>query len=954
MRRYRPLLVGRNAETEEVAEALRSTGASAYSLLVTGGAGAGKTAVVERARRVVVDEGVKVLRLGWEDAEGQAGTAVLADAVCGVLAKLNDVRIPARVAAVRRVQSRTSDGGGEVALLSALGEALADAAHYVPFALVLDDVQRLSAQTAAALGLLLRGFRPAGVPVVMAGRPTGPGHTGARLPAAADRVLELPPLPPADAGALIVQRLGGPAEPFLVTAVLRSLGPLAGNPAGVLSVLGSLEERGALLDIDGQVCLAEPEGRLRLTADAMELGIGRPDASLDTDAVVTAAAIARLVDAAELRLDDLHRLELPGGTPEAFGRTVDRLVRDGVLTVDREGRMAFAVPAFAAALRTLSPQGDVRSLHARVITTVTDRLGAAAAGASYPRLADHVAAAGSMVDDALTVPLLLAAAGSGRADPPRAVRGHLAVLRRLPRDDSRTPGLLRESADVSLRCADHTGVLALGEPLLACLERPRGEDREGLEWVTRAYALSALHEHRSLYAEDADPRYRKALERIPDAAELAALGGLYGIGLTTTTPSRRGSGSDRLPAAGRTSGSGPVPSPAEVRLLAAAAGSGAEFARARRSLPEDALGQAALDRVRTAAGYGDLAGAFEAVLGERYVAEGDSIAVRYRAMVRDYLAGNWDSALSGARRIEARGRIEGMTDTGQLARALAAEIHTSRGEAGRVRKWLDLIPDSVVHPLVARVRLSDRYWSWRTDEAFEAAWCDVRRARESGVLAGIEGVLQRILWFGVRENMPAVTRRALEELEALHEEVASPMTHEAVLLARCLVHRDTDSTLVVHRLVRQQGDLPLRITCCLYLAEISDDPQPWLAESTRILHSLGVGRSLGRLLSPAARERNGSMPRHRAARERLSEQDLRLIERVSAGSTNRQIAAGLAWSEKTVEQRLTQLFQRTGCRSRTELATAWLDGRLAELGLVPDTGADGGSGDAVALGPGRG
>jgi DNA-binding NarL/FixJ family response regulator len=176
---------------------------------------------------------------------------------------------------------------------------------------------------------------------------------------------------------------------------------------------------------------------------------------------------------------------------------------------------------------------------------------------------------------------------------------------------------------------------------------------------------------------------------------------------------------------------------------------------------------------------------------------------------------------------------------------------------------------------------------------------------------------------------------ALDELESLHEEMASPMTYEAVLLGRGLARRDPDSALAAYRLVGQRGDVFYRSHCCQYLAEVSDDPQPWLAEAARILRSLGVGRSVGILLRRAARRRNVSLPRHRTAPEGLREQDVRLIEMVSDASTNRQIAARLACSEKTVEQRLTRLFQRTGCRSRVELAAAWLDGSLVRLGLVP-------------------
>ncbi|MEU9898819.1 AAA family ATPase [Streptomyces phaeochromogenes] len=973
MQQHPSPLVGRHGEVEDVAEALRTTGdtggrtagAEARTLLVTGGAGTGKTAVVEQARQMVVQEGGRVLRFGWEPGEVPAGgTAALTDAVCGVLAKVHDGRLPARIAAVRRVQARAGGPGGEVALLSTLGEVLADAAREVPFALILDNTERMPARTASALGLLLRTFRPAGVPVVMAGRPMSPGHvTAAQLPAAADRVLELPPLSTAEVGELVVRRLGRSVEPDLVTAVLASLGPLAGSPAAVLSVLASLEERGGLLELDGQVCLTVPEGGLRLRADAAELGrLCWPDASPDAGTFAAAAVLAGLVERAEVRLEDLHRAQSPDGPLEAVGRTVDRLVADRVVTVGQDGRIAFAVPALAAALRTLPARAEIRSLHAAITRLVTDRLGATAAGTRRPRLAGHVAAAGAMLDDSLAVPLLLAAAGSSvRFNQAWAVRSYHSVLRHLPPHDPRTPGVLHESAGLSLGHSDHSGVLALAEPLLACLDVPHGGDRAereeredlgdrgdrgGLEWVTRACALSALHEHRSPYDDGADPRYRAALQRVPSAEVLAMLGGRYGIGPSTPTASRPGSGgqepgSGTGPGSGSNSGSGPVPSSAEVRLLAAAVGAGAEFERARQGMPEDALGEAALDRLRNAAAYGDLAGALEAVLGEqRYVAAGESTAVRYHSMVRDYLTGDWDSALSCARRIETRGRSGGEAGVGQPARALAAEIQLMRGELGRAREWLDLIPDSVCHPLVARARLGVRYWSGQADEAsadeaLEAARHDVRRARESGLLAGLDRVLLRMLSITVRGDSPEATRRTLEELEALYEETASPMTYEAVLVARGMVHGDADSALAAYRLVRRRVDLPLSVDCCQCLTEVGDDPRSWLDEAMRSGHVLGMGRPVRSLLGAAARRRNVSIPRRRAARAGLTDREVRLIGMVSDGSTNRQIAARLACSEKTVEQRLSRLFQRTGCRSRVELAAAWLDGSLARQGLVP-------------------
>ncbi|MFF1739119.1 hypothetical protein [Streptomyces mirabilis] len=74
----------------------------------------------------------------------------------------------------------------------------------------------------------------------------------------------------------------------------------------------------------------------------------------------------------------------------------------------------------------------------------------------------------------------------------------------------------------------------------------------------------------------------------------------------------------------------------------------------------------------------------------------------------------------------------------------------------------------------------------------------------------------------------------------------------------------------------------------------------------------------------------------------MSGEEVRLTAMVSDGATHRRIAARLAWSEKTVEQRLTQLFRHTGCRSRVEPAAAWPDGGLAGRDLVAD-GVPGGS-----------
>ena len=974
VRAWEPV-IGRDGELRDTTRALMSTGASAPTLLVLGGPGTGKTAVVEQARRAAAEEGANVLRLRCHDGASPPGAAALADGVHSVLAKFHDRRSPVRVGAVRRIRLQSTGQDGELALLSVLGEILTEAAAHLPFAVVVDDVDRMPPQTASALGLLLRVFRPVGVPMVMAGRPVRPSDDGASpLAAAADRLLELPPLRPADIEALVVRRLGRPVEPALVTAVSGALGPMAGIPEAVLSVLDAMAEHGDFLELDGHVCLTRPERALRLTTDVTELSrLCWPDAPPDSVGLDAAAAVARNLEHAEVRLDDLLRLK-PGGPRRAglVDRSLTPLVKDGTLTVDGDGRMAFAVPALAAALRALPTHHDVSSLHALITRSLTDRLGPETAGSCYPRLAEHVAAAGAELDDALAVDVLLAAARTdARSDWPRSVRAYASALRRLAPHDHRTPGVLRESAELCLRHADHAGALALGEPLLAHLSTsPAGPDRGCLDFVAEVWAMAALHEHR--FPDDiagVGSPARGVRDQVPAVAQFAELVGPFGLGATTSgpaigthrpttaghrtnsgpPPSQPTSATRRAPAqdlrtetepmpsaAGPRADAGPLPSPPELRLLTAATGSRADLAAALRALSPEASRALDLERLRTAAVHADLAGALDAVLGDRYTGAGNSTAAWYHAMVRDYLEGDWDQALVAARRIEARSRTHGTTaGAARSARALAAEILCTRGELGRSRIWLELVPESVPHPLVAWARLGLRYWSGQVEESLEGALRDVRRAHAAGLHSGTEKVLLRYVSLALVADLPQAMREGLAELEALHEVVGSATTGEAVLFGRGLVHRDAESALSALRSVRGRGDAYQRLLCCLSLMEIGDESEPWQAEASRIARSLGIGRATRTTLGHMTRRRTFGLPRTRPVKDTFDEEDVRLTTMVSNGATNRQIAARLAWSEKTVERRLTRLFQRTGCRSRVELAAAWLDGSLARRAGSP-------------------
>jgi DNA-binding CsgD family transcriptional regulator len=80
------------------------------------------------------------------------------------------------------------------------------------------------------------------------------------------------------------------------------------------------------------------------------------------------------------------------------------------------------------------------------------------------------------------------------------------------------------------------------------------------------------------------------------------------------------------------------------------------------------------------------------------------------------------------------------------------------------------------------------------------------------------------------------------------------------------------------------------------------------------------------------KRRGVSVPRAGDGRSSLSDTEMRIVEEIRRGRTNRQIGLALLLTEKTVEYYLSRLFVKTGCRSRVDLAAASVRGNLVALG----------------------
>ncbi|MCZ1007848.1 hypothetical protein O1L68_15065 [Streptomyces lydicus] len=296
-------------------------------------------------------------------------------------------------------------------------------------------------------------------------------------------------------------------------------------------MLAGIEQDGALLDWTA----GSPSANRRAACASAGTRRSWPPSggrtSPDAGRTKVAAALARLVATAELRLEDLHRMTTPGrgARPDAV-RAVDQLFTQGVLMADQEGRVGFAVPALAAALRKLPVTCDVPELHARIVRTALDRLGPVSAGTGHPRLAGHAIAVGPELDDGVAVPLLLAAAGRyARFSAPRAVAVYGAALDRM-RPGPEASGVLRQALELGLRNADYAGSLALAEPLTACLDAAPANAGADLDFSARAWSMAALHEHGPRHTEAAEDRRSAALRRIPAAAAWRRWAGGTGSG----------------------------------------------------------------------------------------------------------------------------------------------------------------------------------------------------------------------------------------------------------------------------------------------------------------------------------------------------------------------------------------------------------------------------------------
>jgi DNA-binding CsgD family transcriptional regulator len=905
-------VVGREQELDALRAFVTRSRGGAGALVLVGEAGIGKTTLWLAGVQAARAEGARVLLARPAAAERDLAYAGLGDLLEDVVGQV----LPALPAPRRRALEVAlllvdAEGGAPdprgvgVGALTAL-RALAESNRLL---LAVDDVQWLDASSSSALEFALRRLDEAPVSLLLARRP---GESGSRperaLPAERIETLELDPLSLGATHRLLRGRLG---RSFPRPTLVRVHELSGGNPFFAIELARALERAGA--NPGPGEPFPVPETLEALVHERLAALPERSRALLGAAAAVADPTLTLLASA----WPDAARLLKPA-------------LRKDVVRLEGE-RIRFAHPLLASVLYEQATAEERGRLHSRLARLVADPVEQARHLALASGGRDAVVA--RRLDDA-------AATARARGAPIAAANlGELAV-RSTPPDhpDDRRRRLL-QAARYHLAAGIPDRARTLGQQVLA--EAPAGRQRaEALFLLGKVESnherMIELHEH-ALAEATGTPELRAdihawlapyvrfsrglgaAQAHAQSALDLAErAGNAVGVARSLASLARL-----RFQA-----GEDDAETIAQRALeLARRSGDAAAIDEAISTSSSCSLWAGRLDEARQLLleGLGTSAGRDEALAADR---------LWFLSLV-ELRAGNWDLADNYAERCR---EIAVMLDESEymsfIPRSLLA-AHRGDKDAARAlaERGIRLATAAGVPFLAHSCRsVLGRLDLWAGDPASALAHLEpVHRDhnalgyREPGHAAAAPDLVEAFLELGRVEDAAAVlepweadavrlsrewavahaTRcrgllaaargevgeavHALEEAVERHERVGDPFGRARALLALGVTRRRARRKHAAREAVEAA------------------------AES---FETLGARRWAERARAELGRIGG------RTREEGLTQAEQRVAALVAEGRTNREVAAALFLSERTVESHLTRVYAKLGVRSRTQLARA--------------------------------
>ncbi len=878
-------------------------------LVVEGEAGAGKTTVWAEIVRRAQEDGFRVLSCRPAEIETKYALSALADLLEGVpddvLAVLPEVQRRALEVAVLRV---AAPGGAAQprTLATAVRSLLESLSSQGQLLVAVDDVQWLDPASAEVLAFALRRMATAACGWLFARRLGEPSRLVPQDLVASDSLLDVPigPLTVASLFHIVKDRLGE-ALPRPVLVRIHDIS--GGNPFYALEIAREFARSGATTGADMPV----PDSIRDLLA--RRLRRLPPEAR---EAVLVASALSEpttaLVDEEALRPAE----------------------EDDIVAVDERGLVVFRHPLYASAVYGSASRSRRREVHRRLAKLVTD----------VEERARHLAAAATVPDEE-TARALEEGAVVARS---RGAWGSAAEL--LERSAALTPADNADSAYSRSNAAAEHHIRAGDRPraravLEAVLAKP-------LTRGLRADALRLLGEV-SYNDENVQQSVRVLLEALEYADEPTTAIGIH-LGLAYSY-SQLWDFDAAYPQAcralERAEAAGGHPLIAEALAFRAIfdwnTGRGIPWDMVERALalertdsllpvawhPSTVAGLLHLYVGRHAEGRQRLRAVWAAA-----VERGDESDVAFVALWLSWLetrAGELDVALEIAEEALALATLTGGQATGAWTLAQRAYTHALRGDVAEARKDCS---DAVV--LLARF---DHVLAYLWISAAlgvlelslgepEAAW----RACEPMVTAlEAQGIGEPVPAFFLPDAIEALIAlgeldRAAPLIDALEEQgrkldriwaIGTGARCRALLLSARGEIEDADEIVTRAVAVFTDAEFPFELARTLLLQGVilrrrrqRANAKASFEQAYALFDGMGA-----RLWADRVRAELDRIGLRRGGGEELTTSERSVAELAAKGMSNREVAAALSVSPKTVEASLSRVYRKLGITSRAEL-----------------------------------